>query len=389
MIKSVTVQNPFVGDDPLVLNLPSSHEEHGIYIKSITGIGPDKATINTTSLAMEDGGIFNSAKSDIRNIVITLGFYESSILHNSIEDSRHLTYKYFPKKKEITLIFETDNRTLAISGYVESNEPDIFSKEETAQISIICPDPNFYDVTSYETHFGGIDGKFEFTYENNTVADEELVIFGGISPEDQVIVSSHNAVIGIPGVVYFEKTENPNIFNEWMYTDYLHGWVQTGSNKVLYNADTILGEIMEGGVHDIWYYGDEDIGVVLRIHFRDRATNIVMTNQEDLNQVLRIDTDVIEAILCEYYETSDMKIMPGDEIIVDSTIGNKSMYFTRGGDTLNILNAMGRDPKDGTIHFDTSWFKLHKGLNQFVFTAETGFDNIEMTMEGYTAYDGV
>lgn len=161
MIKTVIVNN-YLGDE-LVLSLTGSHEEHGLYIKSITGIGPGKATINTTDLASDDGGIYNSARAEIRNIVITLGMYQSTIHRNSIEDARQLTYQYFPLKKSVLLTFITDNRALYIEGYVESNDPDIFSEEESTQISIICPDPNFYNALGADpTPFGSVDDLFEF-----------------------------------------------------------------------------------------------------------------------------------------------------------------------------------------------------------------------------------
>lgn len=38
-------------------------------------------------------------------------------------------------------MIETDSRTCYIYGYVESNEPDIFSSESGTIVSIICPDP--------------------------------------------------------------------------------------------------------------------------------------------------------------------------------------------------------------------------------------------------------
>ena len=178
MIKSLTVVN-YLGES-LRLNLQTSNEETGIYVSSVTGIGPGKANINTVSLASDDGGIYNSARLDIRNIVITLGFYQSVSLKNSIEDARQLTYKYFPLKKPLTLIFETDNRTLYIDGYPESNEPDIFSDKETTQISIICPDPKFYDALgSSFIDFSGIESLFEFPYSNESLT-ENLTEFGSI-----------------------------------------------------------------------------------------------------------------------------------------------------------------------------------------------------------------
>jgi len=180
MILSLTVTN-FLGES---IRLPLDNPyETGLAITSITGIGPAKATINTTDLAVSDGAIYNSARVGTRNIVITFRLLEDP-LTNLVEDTRQRTYKYFPLKKIITLLFETDNRLAEIQGYVESNEPDIFQKEETAQISIICPSPYFYSPNSVIV-LNGVQPKFEFAFSNESLT-EPLLNFGEIVDRNSV-----------------------------------------------------------------------------------------------------------------------------------------------------------------------------------------------------------
>ena len=136
MIKSVTVKN-YLGDSiKLELARPALS---GFVIQSITGLGPGKADVNTTEISTADGGLFNSARVPKRNIVISVKYYNWGA--DSIEDIRQLSYKYFPIKRKLTLIIETDNRLAEIEGYVETNDPNIFDKNEGSDISIICPDP--------------------------------------------------------------------------------------------------------------------------------------------------------------------------------------------------------------------------------------------------------
>ena len=130
MIKSFTVTNPKGESLKLELTRP---ELSGLIVQSIEGLGPTKATINTGETATMDGSLFNSARANSRNIVITLAL----MFAPTIEDSRQKTYKYFPVKKRIRLDFETDRRSVYTYGYVESNEPAIFSSQETVQISEI------------------------------------------------------------------------------------------------------------------------------------------------------------------------------------------------------------------------------------------------------------
>ena len=136
----------------------------GFFVAGITGLGPPKADINTTRKAGSDGSVHNSSKVESRNIVITLIYYTDNENRNSVEDLRHLTYKYFPIKKNITLYFRTDTRRASITGYVESNEIGFFTNMEGSQISIICNDPWFTSEDSGVTNLklSTVEPLFEF-----------------------------------------------------------------------------------------------------------------------------------------------------------------------------------------------------------------------------------
>lgn len=71
MIRTVTVTN-HVGES-LVIDLRYP-EKSGFIIRSITGLGPAEATINTTEVATNDGALYNSARLNSRNIVLSVVF---------------------------------------------------------------------------------------------------------------------------------------------------------------------------------------------------------------------------------------------------------------------------------------------------------------------------
>lgn len=174
MIYSVNVLNP--SNDELILEL-TNPEKSGIQVRHIDGIGPTKSNINIYDVPSIDGGLFNSARTQARQIVLKLGFEWLKLGDHTtplIEDARHLSYKFFPLKRKIRLEFITDYRTLYIDGYVESNEPDIFSKDETTTVSVMCPDPNFY---ARDTEYGLINypdqNELEFPFDS-TAGNIEL-----------------------------------------------------------------------------------------------------------------------------------------------------------------------------------------------------------------------
>lgn len=213
MIYSIVVTN-YLGDRiKLELGKP---DVSGFLIRSITGLGPAKANVNTTEVSTNDGSLFNSARLSQRNIVLDLVFI-NTVYGESIEDLRQKSYKYFPLKKSVELTIETDNRYVKTTGYVESNEPNIFSSQEGTQISIICPDPYFYSAGedgNNVTNFYSIDPMFEFPFSNESL-DEPLLVFGEIQIKTEGVITYHgDSEIGV--MIYIHAigpATNINIYN--------------------------------------------------------------------------------------------------------------------------------------------------------------------------------
>jgi hypothetical protein len=174
MIKSVKVTNHL--GEAITMDLRSP-EQSGFFIRNINGLGPSKSIVNFTEVLSSDGAFYNSSRVSSRNVVFDLGFYE--LPNESIETIRQKTYKFFPMKKEIGIEVETENRVGVTSGYVESNEPDIFSKEETALISVLCPRAFFYSKNTIQTTFSGISGGFQFPWQNASLT-LPLLKFGDV-----------------------------------------------------------------------------------------------------------------------------------------------------------------------------------------------------------------
>lgn len=240
MIRSITVKNYLNKEITLELARP---EKSGLIVKSIEGLGPAKANINVTDISTSDGGIFNSSRLDKRNIVMNLGFLQSA--SESIEDIRQKTYMYFPIKKKVHLTIVTDNHTSETDGYVESNEPDIFSQNEGCSISIICPDPFFYSKDDNATSFSGIESSFSFPFANDSTdeAVSEPILEMGVlqNHTEQLIIYDGNSEIGMTIHIHaLGEATNITILN-----------ILTG-DKMILNTDrlkTILGTdtaIIEG-----------------------------------------------------------------------------------------------------------------------------------------------
>lgn len=172
MIKKVVVTNP--KGEALELEL-ANPDKAGLAVVNIEGLGPPKANINGQEMSSADGMFYSSARADSRNIIFTFEMRsrdnDSPYGPLTIEESRHLTYVYFPLKKEVTVTVHTDSQVLYTKGYVESNEPVIFSNQEYTTISVICPDPYMYEAGNSKTVFSGIQSVFEFPFSNESLVD--------------------------------------------------------------------------------------------------------------------------------------------------------------------------------------------------------------------------
>lgn len=235
MIRTIKVVNDL--NESLTLDM-ANLEKSGLAIKSITGLGPSDANINITELVTSDVSLFNSARINKRSIVIKFLYCGSG----EIEDSRLLTYKYFPIKRKITLYFETDNRTVKCEGYVEKNEQDMFTKTAGCTITINCPDPFFYAAgTSAEMEsFTGLEKKFHFPFCNNSLTEKKLE-FASIPkfPEQNIVFEGDYSTGLIINIYATNNVEMPTFYS---ITDGISMSINTDKLKELTGSVIISGD---------------------------------------------------------------------------------------------------------------------------------------------------
>jgi Phage tail protein len=135
----------------LVFNLLNTPETDLYEIRNIDGLGPIKANVNTSQLGSVDGESYAGSSVGARNIVLTIGM-KPDWVEWSPEALRRQLDNYFMPKKRLGLVFDTMERPQTyIRGYVESAEPNIFSKDPETQVSIICPEEPYF--REYDVHY--------------------------------------------------------------------------------------------------------------------------------------------------------------------------------------------------------------------------------------------
>ena len=133
-------------------------DEANYQVVSIVGLNPPSAHLNTSTVAGLDGAMFNSARLNTRNIVIT------AKINGDVEENRQNLYTYCPTKEKVRFYFQNNNRNVYIDGYVDTVECDLFTNDERMQISIICPQPYFMDVSDTEVGGSIVNSLFTFPF---------------------------------------------------------------------------------------------------------------------------------------------------------------------------------------------------------------------------------
>ena len=311
MIQSFTVTN-HTGKS-MVCDLANPWKE-GLAVASIDGLGPGQATVNVADISSMDGGLFNSARKGTRNIVINLIFVDHDTL--TIEDLRRKCYTYFPLKKKVKLKITTSDgkafKDFYIDGYVESNEPTIFSSQEGAVISLLCPQPFFYKSLENEQRFNS-SANPEFSFEFSKI------------PSD--------------------------------------------------NSELRMGDIVSYIVTDVYYEGDADAGVVLEIVFKSDVTHDPenpktiridnsLTNTANEFSLEKIKT-IVSAQLDEY-----TGIVTGDKVVLSTIKGEKNLTYTHNGIEYNVIGAMAPMSSSG------EWLYLTAGSNYLAINKDASVEII-------------
>ncbi len=144
------------------------------------------------------------------------------------------------------------------------------------------------------------------------------------------------------------------------------------SNESIEDPLIELGQIVLASIKNVQYEGDAEVGIVIYIHALGEAEMVTIYNENTL-ETMTIDTVKLASL-------TGAGITTGDDIIISTVKGNKFVYLLRGGVYTNILNVIERD---------ASWFQLSKGENLFGFIAEDGGENIQMSIQHQTVYEGV
>lgn len=137
-----------------------------------------------------------------------------------------------------------------------------------------------------------------------------------------------------------------------------------------------LSSILSNTINNVYYSGDSETGIVITVHASGPAKKLRIYNL-GTHESMSFDDEKI-------LKSTGSYIKAGDEIVISTIRGAKSVFLNRDAIAYNILNSLGKN---------ADWFQISKGDNQFAFTADDdGYSNpmnLNFEIDSTVIYEGV
>lgn len=182
-------------------------QDESIYqVVNVEGFTPPKAEIVTIDVANMDGQRFKSSRLDVRNIVLTIQ------INGDVETNRIKLYDFFDCGQKSKIYYSNGSRKVYIDGYTENFECELFSNSQSAQISIICPEPHWKSLYSIFVDISQSFGAFEFPF---AIESEGIEFETFIDKREVNVVNEGDSSCGliITLTALGDEIINPTIWN--------------------------------------------------------------------------------------------------------------------------------------------------------------------------------
>ena len=270
----------------------NEREFNPFLLVSADGIYDTKNNIFSQDNTFIDGTEYFGSVMQARNIVIVLKDIDN------YDDNRDKIDRVFQSKKMGTLLVEDNKHKRAIDYYTESVTSTATVGSRLTTISLICPNPHFYDpvdnvlmiatlVPNFRFPHNFLEGGEEFSYQNpnmiGQIYNENAEEYTGMT-----IVITVLDVVSNPSVIKIETREKIKVGGEGNNLvmdvgDTLVITTQTGNKNVLFTRNGVTEEFnhyltsdsvffqLTRGLNSIGY--DADSGkqnMMIRIYYRNR-----------------------------------------------------------------------------------------------------------------------
>lgn len=176
------------------------------------GLNPPEAYINTTEVSLIDGALFNSAKLNMRTIML------SFVIDQDPARNRLEVYKVLKTKEPVRLYYNGEHRQVYIDGYVQQIQLDYWAMTQMVTVTILCPDPYFNGTDDLYSVIGSVISMFHWPAPDAAVTPQ--ILFGYYNQnngfeianrgdvECGLIITIHaNGVVNAPRIINYITQE--------------------------------------------------------------------------------------------------------------------------------------------------------------------------------------
>lgn len=154
-------------------------------IDVIEGLSPPNTNINLSQMALLDGKMYNSAKSNER--VIELAF----AIEYDVEFYRLQAYRILRVKKPIRFTYKSDLRNVFIDGYIGNVDVGHFDNKQIVTVEIVCPNPFFKETAEDIQELWNVVKNFHFPF---AITETNPIPLGWIEFNSDVTVENNGDV---------------------------------------------------------------------------------------------------------------------------------------------------------------------------------------------------
>ena len=253
------------------------------------GLYDAKNKVYVSENSMIDGAVYQGSVAKYRNIVLHLTDTDKYV------DNRDALNRLFKEKSVGTLTFwEADAAPRKIDYYVESLNSTGEDPYREHQVSLICPDPFFYDINASSEQMASWVGVFTFPFASPSTG----FVFG-------------------------------------------------------YKDNSLIKKIQND-------FAEDNIGITIIMSCLGGVTNPSITHIET-NSSIHIG-----------HSGKPFDMIAGDIVTITTATGNKHVTLTRNGVTSEINHYLTED---------SVFMQLMRGSNSFGFGADSGVNNLTITLE--------
>ena len=266
----------------------NEREFNPFFLAGVDGIYEAKNKVYVSENSMIDGAVYQGSVAEYRNIVLRLKDKEN------YAENRNALNRLFKEASKGTLIFtEADAPPRKIDYYVESLQSTEDYQVRIHEVSLICPDPFFYDINGNEEAMASWVSAFTFSFASPSTG----FVFGYQSNE---------------------------------------------------RIKSIQNDIAE-----------DNIGVTITMSCMGTVLNPSITHIETGDKI------------SIGHDGKPFEIVTGDVVVITTATGNKHVTLTHNGVTNEVNHYLTED---------SVFVQLMRGSNSFGFDADSGLNNLSISI---------